>query len=66
MGKEAGKMSGRKETDEIVKEAMRIKDITNSKIISQDQMYDLAYLRGMRDAAQMILEEAERHTKETV
>lgn len=60
------RMSGRAEkdckgkTDKIIKEATRIKNITNAKIISRDPMYDLTYLRGMRDAAQMILAEAER------
>lgn len=53
-----------KATERIVKEATRIKDITNSKIISRDPMYDLTYMRGMRDAADMILKEAGRVTND--
>ena len=43
-----------------------LRQLANSKIENQDPAYDLNYMKGYRDAAQGILEEIERHTKETV
>lgn len=43
-----------------------LRQLANSKIENQDPAYDPVYMKGYRDAAQGVLEEIERHTKETV
>mgnify|MGYP003429814645 CR=1 FL=1 len=43
-----------------------LRQLANSKIENQDPAYDLNYMKGYRDAAQGVLEEIERHTKETI
>mgnify|MGYP003409364973 FL=1 len=43
-----------------------LRQLANSKIENQDPAYDLIYMKGYREAAQGVLEEIERHAKETI